>query len=204
MHTAAAMRLSLMAVVLALSGCEPPVSSTFVTGSVRGVSIPAASAVSASDKNILGAARKTVWITTGPAVCPRLRTAVLPAADTFGASFVGTADGGRAPVLILTTDGNAAFDTGVGEERLHGSARLTVESTASNGDFSARFSATFNTDAGSETVTGDYIATRCATANPGCSAGPGLFVAAAALMVARRRRPAFKLTSTHVNSMEPG
>ena len=194
MQSARGMRLSLLALVLLLSGCEPAVTSTFVTGTVRGVSIPAASAVSASDKNILGADRKTVWITSGPAVCPRLRTAVLPAADTFGASFVGTADGGRAPALILTTDGNAAFDTGVGEERLHGSAQLTVESTASNGDFSARFSATFNTDAGSDTVTGDYIATRCATANPGCSASSGLLIAAAVLVFGRRRRNALSPT----------
>lgn len=188
MQGARGMRLSLLAVVLLMSGCEPAVTSTFVTGSVRGVSIPVASAVSATDKNILGGDRKTVWIASGPGVCPRLRSAVIPHADTFGASFVETADGGRAPALILTTDGNAAFDTGVGEERLHGAAQLTVETTASNGDFSARFSATFDTDAGSQTVTGDYIATRCATANPGCSASPGVVMVAAALVFGRRRR----------------
>jgi hypothetical protein len=180
------MRLSLVAVVLLISGCEPEVTSTFVTGSVRGVSLPGAFAVSAADQNVLGADRRTVWIASGP-VCARLRTATLPAADTFGASFVASADGGRAPALILTTEGNALFDTGVGEERIRGTSTLKQQKTDGNGT-SARFTATFTTDAGTETVTGDYVATACANANPGCSAAPGLLIAAAALMLARRQR----------------
>ena len=187
MQPARGMRLSLLALILLMSGCEPPVTSTFVTGSVKGGSLPVASAASAADKNFLGADRKTVWIATGTAVCPRLRSAVLPQADTFGPSFVGTPDGGRARALILTTEGYAAFDTGVGQERLTGTSKLTLEKTENNGDFSARFTATFTTDAGSDTVTGDFIAPRCATANPGCSAAPGLVIVAAVLIMRRRR-----------------
>lgn len=187
MQGARGMRLSLLAVVLAMSGCEPPVTSTFVTGSVKGVTFPAASAVSAIDKNLLGGDRRTVWISSG-SVCSRLRSAVIPQADAFGASFVEGADGGRTPALILTSDGNASLDTGLGEERLRGTAKLMQETTQSNGDTSARFTATFASDAGTEIVTGEYIAPHCARAEPGCSAAPGLFIAAAALLLARRRR----------------
>ena len=136
MHTGGVMRLILLAVALLICGCEPEVTSTFVTGTVRGVSIPAASAVSAADQNVLGANRSTVWL-AGGSVCGQLKTATLPHADTFGASFVGTADGGRAPALILTTEGNASFDTGVADERIHGTSKLTMAKTDSNGRLSA-------------------------------------------------------------------
>ncbi|MDP1828116.1 MAG: hypothetical protein Q8L48_32875 [Archangium sp.] len=182
------MRLGLLAVVLLISGCEPDVTSTFVTGSVLGISLPAASAASAADKNLLGANRQTVWLASGT-VCSRLRTAPLGQPDTFGPSFVATGDGGvRSPALILTTDGNAYFDTGNGQERILGTSRVRLEKTLSNGDISARFSASFTTDAGTETVTGDYLATPCAAANPGCSAAPAGLLLVGALLLLRRRR----------------
>lgn len=188
MHTPARMRLSLVVVVILISGCEPDVTSTFVTGSVRGVSLPAAAAASAADKNLLGTNRQTVWLASGT-VCTRLRTAALGQPDNFGPSFVATGDGGvRSPALIITTDGNAYFDTGIGQERIRGTSKVWMEKTFSNGDIGGRFSATFTTDAGTDRVTGDYLATPCSAANPGCSAAPaGLLMVGASLLLRRRR-----------------
>lgn len=186
MHTPARMRLSLLVVVSLISGCEPDVTSTFVTGSVRGVSLPAAAAASAADKNLLGTNRQTVWLASGT-VCTRLRTAALGQPDNFGPSFVVGDGGVRSPALIITTDGNAFFDTGNGEERIRGTSKVWMEKTFSNGDIGGRFSATFATGAGTERVTGDYLATPCSAANPGCSAAPAGLLMVGALLLLRRR-----------------
>ncbi len=179
------------ALILVMSSCETAVTSTFVEGSVQGVSVPAAAAVSATGRNLFGSVRHTVWLGSG-LVCSELRTATLEQADAFGPSFVATADGGRAPSLIIDTDGNASFDTGNGAERLRGTSKLTLQKVESNGNLSARYTATFSSGAGTDTVTGEYIATPCASANPGCSASSGLLVAAAALWFARRKLVRFE------------
>ncbi len=184
-----------MAFLLLATGCEPEVTSTFAEGTVRGISLPAAAAVSAADTDILGGHRQTVWISSG-LVCSVLRSAPLGEPDAFGPSFVGSPAGGvstswwrRMPALILTSSGGAFFDTGVEDERLRGTSKLWLEKTASNGTFSARFTATFAVDGGTaETISGDFIATPCASASPGCSGAPGLFLVGALLLARRRRR----------------
>ena len=164
------------------AGCDAPVTSTFVDGGVAGISISAARGVSVTDKDLLGFRRRTVWLGTG------LRCADLKnGADlNLGPSVFSSPDGGRAPVLILTSGGMAFFDTGDGGERLTGAVTVwRVEEPESGAAFTGRYTASF--DAG--VVSGEFIAPPCTTASGGCSAVPvSLLVSALALLRLRRRQ----------------
>ena len=176
------------AILFLLAGCDGPDTSTFVDGGVAGIAIPAARGVSVTDKDLLGSRRRTVWLGT------RLRCEDLDngtdlrgnrVALNFGPSVFGLPDGGRSPVLILTSGGTAFFDTGDGGERLTGAVTWRAEEPESGAPFTGRVTATF--DAG--VVSGEFIAPPCATASGGCSAVPtSLLVGGLALLRFRRRR----------------
>lgn len=180
--------VSVLLVALASSACEPPVTSTFVDGSVSGVSIPGALAVSTIDYGTFGDARATVWIGS------RLQCRDFETREqrvNFGPSAKVSPDGGRAPLLILQ-NGVAYFDTGAGSSRMSGSANVTF--FEKEGDaLVGRFVANFSPDGGvvdGGTFSGDFIAPPCASADSGCEVAPvGTFgVIALALLWLRRTR----------------
>lgn len=168
-------RMSGLTLMLLLAGCEPQVKTTFVNGSVNGVSIPAADAAALHDRNALGAERDTVLIGSHTGVCAR--------AWTFGPFEPSglRADGTRQPALVLTR-GRALFDTGVGNERLTATAS-TFDITERDANFTrGHFTATF----GSETLSGDFVALPCGNLDAGCSSAPGLMLLGLAAWLRRR------------------
>ncbi|MFO0599987.1 MAG: MYXO-CTERM sorting domain-containing protein [Myxococcaceae bacterium] len=180
------MRITLISLaVLFLSACEPEITSTFVDGTVGSVSMPNANAVFVADKDVLGGARRTVWLGSG-LQCSQLH----PGAGfdiNLGATERGLPDGGRLPTLILTSNGIAQLDTGVGDQRVAGTMSHYREvSTSSPTQLKGRFTADF--DGGS--FTGDFVAGPCEGVSAGCSTGGGVSVVvlAALTVIALRRR----------------
>lgn len=187
-------RLVVCAALLA-SACEAPVTSTFVDGTVAGVSLPGANAVSAIDTNIVGGVRRTVWLGTN-LQCSDLGKPETPL--NFGPSAKVLPDGGRAPLLILVETSSAWLDTGAGAQRIQGSTdRFFIEAGNDNdatlrGRFVASFAALPDgggvPDGG--TFSGDFIAPPCSSANPGCEVAPvgSLSVLGLVLLAMRRVR----------------
>ena len=166
-----------------LSGCDAAVTSTFVNGTASGVSFGEVSAVGASDKNLLGTSRQTVWLGDPARIC----SAQKGSATEIGApTHLESPDGGSLPLLIVNTTGNAWLDTGNGRERLTGTSDTRVLTSDANGQLTGRFTATF----GAEKFEGDFISTPCPRAFAGCSSAPELMVVAALLLLARVRRSA--------------
>lgn len=194
-------RLVVFAALL-FAACEAPVTSTFVDGTVAGVSIPGANAVSAIDTNIVGGVRRTVWLGTN-LQCSDLGKPETPI--NFGPSAKVLPDGGRAKLLILVENSNAYLDTGVGAERLQGSTDRFFLESATNNTLTGRFVASFASlpdgggapDGGS--FTGDFIAAPCASANPGCEVAPvgSLSVLGLVLLALRwKRRQPFSVSTS--------
>jgi hypothetical protein len=167
-------RLSGTLLVLLLGGCAR-VESTFVEGSVNRVALPAAEAVATRDKDLLGFDRDTVLIASRSGVCSRLTSA------GFGVpSGVGN-ETARTPALILQ-NGTALFDTGNGTERLQAS-KSTLDITERDGNgLRGHFSATFGTD----TMSGDFVASPCGNLSAGCSSTPGLLLLGVLVWLRRR------------------
>lgn len=160
-----------------LAGCAPQVNSTFVSGSVQGVTLPAAEAVATHDQNILGGERDTVLIASHRGLCSRVTWAGIGQPSGVGS------EAAREPALILQ-QGNALFDTGNGTERLRAS-KSTFDITERDGNFTrGHFSATF----GSDTLSGDFIALQCSNLSPGCSTTPGVLLLGVAAWLLRRRQ----------------
>ncbi len=176
MLTRLPMKRASWVVLVVLSGCEPEVTDTFVTGSVRDVSLPAAAAISRADKDLLGTKRQTIWLSSTRPVCGHVVT------DSLEVSHVEL-DGGRMPALMLQNNGAALFDTGRGEERLRGTSEMNNVRTDDTGTISGRFTATFV----GETISGDFVAPPCGAASPGCSGAPALLGAAGVLVLFGRR-----------------
>ena len=184
-------RLFALPLLIMFVGCNAPVTSTFVDGGVAGISIPVARGVSATDKDLLGSRRVTVWLGTG------LRCSDLQRGDAlrngtldlnFGPSVFGLPDGGRLPVLIVSSGRQAFFDTGDGGERLTGAVTdWRVDEPESGAPVAGRFTATF--DAG--VFSGEFIAPPCANASAGCNAVPTSLVVCglALLRFLRRKQP---------------
>ena len=170
----------LAAVACALCGCDAKVTSTFVDGTVSGVAFAEVSAVSVSDKNLLGASRHTVWLGDPTLICSAQRGS---ATDLGAATHLASPDGGSLPLLIVNTAGNAWLDTGNGPERRTGASDTRVLTTDANGKLTGRFTATF----GNEKYTGDFMSTPCPQAFAGCASAPELMVLGALLWLGRRR-----------------
>jgi hypothetical protein len=176
------MKRMLVFALLGLVGCDKPVQGTFVTGTVAGVTLEGATAVSSSDKDLLGSSRQTIWFGDPASVCLTQRGSVT---DIGAATHLGGPDGGALPALIINSRGNAWFDTGDGGERLTGTSNTRVLVADSNGKLSGRFTAKF----GADEISGDFIAPPCPQAFAGCSSAPGLMgVALLALWLRRRSR----------------
>ena len=169
-------RMSGTLLVLVLAGCAR-VESTFVNGSVKQVEIPAAEAISTSDKDLLGFQRDTVLIASHSGVCSRLTFVGLGVPSGVGS------EAAREPALILQK-GLALFDTGNGNERLTSSkSTLDITERDANG-MRGHFSATFGTD----TVSGDFVARQCTNLSGGCSSAPGLLLLGVFVWLRRARR----------------
>jgi hypothetical protein len=181
-------RISAVIAGVVLLGCEAPVNNTFVDGTASGVSFPNASAVSVTDKDVLGFTRQTVWLGSG------LRCSDLGKFEwNLGPDSRLQPDGGRLQTLIITNS-SAFLDTGRGLERMNGTTERFWLESEQGGTLRGRFVASFGSlpdggvsDAG--VLSGDFIAAPCATASAGCSAAPGtLLLGALALLLTRRSR----------------
>jgi hypothetical protein len=181
-------RISAVLAGVVLLGCEAPVDNTFVNGTASGVSFPNASAVSVTDKDILGFMRQTVWLGSG------LRCSDLGKFEwNFGPDSRMQPDGGRQQTLIITNSSSAFLDTGKGLERMNGTTERFWLESEQGGTLRGRFVASFSAlpdggvlDAG--VLSGDFIAAPCANASAGCSAAPGMFLLGALALLLTRRR----------------
>lgn len=183
--------LGLIILTLACTACEAPVTSTFVNGTVNGISIPGANAVSVTDTDILGGTRRTVWVGTG-LVCSDLgKPSPVP---HFGPSPIELPDGGHGQLLIVVQNGSSYLDTAVGTERIAGTTSQFTLLDSTNNTLTGRFTSTFVplpdgggvSDAGS--FSGDFIAPPCAAANAGCEVTPVGSFGLLALVLLRLRR----------------
>lgn len=187
---------SVVAVLSLLCACEPPITTTSVSGTVSGVSFDGEQieAVTMRDRDFLGGRRDTVWIGAAP-VCERLKTINITEPNFGTPSYVTTPDGGRAmPVLVFAVGEGltAYFDTGKGNERLTGSVDISrVEFTQSDtpkGAYVASFPIGGNPDAGVETMQGTFVPAKCANADAGCSTSPALLVLGVVALFLKRSR----------------
>ncbi|MBL8909828.1 MAG: hypothetical protein JNM17_03895 [Archangium sp.] len=181
--------LLLPVALLLLAGCDAPVTSTFVDGSVAGVTIPNASAVSLTDTDILGGVRRTVWIGSG-LKCSDLGS---PGFLNFGPSAKLSNDGGYEQLLVVEQNGTSVLDLGVGTSRMFGTTSRFVLLSAENATLTGRFVSSFGAfpDAGfmdAGTFSGDFIAPPCSAATAGCEVTPvGTFVVLALAMLRLQR-----------------
>ncbi|PZR06616.1 MAG: hypothetical protein DI536_30120 [Archangium gephyra] len=189
---------NVVAVLSLLCACEPPITTTSVSGTVAGVSFDGEQieAVTMRDRDFLGGRRDTVWIGAAP-LCERLKFINIIEPNFGTPSYVSTPDGGRAmPALVFAVGRGAPayFDTGDGGERLTGSVDVSRvefdESDAPKGAYVASFAIGGNPDAGFETMQGTFAPAKCANADAGCSTSPVLLVVGVvALLLKRRRTP---------------
>jgi uncharacterized protein (TIGR03382 family) len=184
------MNRALLVFAVLLFGCDTPITATSVSGSALGVSFSSPTAVSVTDKDLLGGTRQTIFLGDNLR-CTDLRRAPFD----FGPSAAFTPDGGRSPLLIV---GGATFlDTGRGSERVSGSTTaFHIQSTRSDGALTGRFAASFVTDLDGGalpdggTFSGDFFtAVPCSSASAGCDVAPlGTFTVLAFAWLVRRRQ----------------
>ncbi|MFO0599986.1 MAG: hypothetical protein U0228_32045 [Myxococcaceae bacterium] len=163
-------------VVFSLS-CSAPPTATDVRGSVRGVTLPNATAVSVRDNGAAFVERHTVWVGTG-LTCEQLLAEQATASPSSGG-----------PRLFLQNTGAVRFDAPPGRTRLDGKLTEWTEDTSDPAVLRVRFVADF--DDGIENAgrfEGELVAPKCDGLAAGCSTGAGLMnVAALALWLGRRR-----------------